>query len=318
MLFEFSQYITILLFSILKYYLTYIKTKYFRTNYINMDSNILISHPEKLQETIQKMSLQWSGRFHVIADFDRTLTKAFIDGKDTWSLINRLQNWFFPPEYLQKAQEIFDTYHPIEIDPTIPLDQKKEAMQKRWRSQFDLMFSYGLTRDIIKKAMQSEITSFREWYQQFFDILHTHNVPLIILSASGLWYESIYYCLEHENMLFDNIDIISNAFDWDENGEAIAAREPIIHSFNKDETVVHNFPIYEEIKDRRNILLLGDGLGDADMANGFDYENIIKIWFLNHDTPEHRKQFQEKFDLVILHDGSMDQVNSILKKICLP
>ena len=78
-------------------------------------------------------------------------------------------------------------------------------------------------------------------------------------------------------MLFDNIDIISNAFDWDENGEAIAAREPIIHSFNKDETVVHNFPIYEEIKDRRNVLLLGDGLGDADMANGFDYENIIKI-----------------------------------------
>jgi hypothetical protein len=39
---------------------------------------------------------------------------------------------------------------------------------------------------------------------------------------------------------------------------AIAAREPIIHSFNKDETVVKNFPIYEEIKDRKNILLLGD------------------------------------------------------------
>jgi len=63
----------------------------------------------------------------------------------------------------------------------------------------------------------------------------------------------------------------------DENGKAIAVREPIIHSFNKDETVVKNFPIYKDIKDRKNIILLGDGLGDAHMADGFDYENIIKI-----------------------------------------
>ena len=280
-----------------------------------MISNMLILNPEKLQEKIQKISSQGKEKFHVIADFDRTLTRAFVDGKDTWSLITRLQNWWFPAEYSIQSEKIFATYHPIEIDPTIPLEQKKEAMQKWWRSQFDLMFRYWLTRDIIKKAMQSEQTSFRSWYQAFFDILHANNIPLVILSASGLWYESIYYCLEHENTLYDNIDIISNAFDWDEYGKAIAAREPIIHSFNKDETVVHNFPIYQEIKDRKNILLLGDGLGDADMANGFDYENIIKIWFLNHDTPEHRKQFQEKFDLVILNDGPMDEINSIVKKI---
>lgn len=47
----------------------------------------------------------------------------------------------------------------------------------------------------------------------------------------------------------------------------------------------------------------------------FDYENIIKIWFLNHDTPEHREKFSEAFDLVILGDGPMDEVNKILKKI---
>ncbi len=93
-----------------------------------------------------------------------------------------------------------------------------------------------------------------------FDILKNYNIPLLILSASGLGYDSVYYCLKHENKLYDNIDIISNDFVRDENGKAIGVREPIIHSFNKDETVVKNFPIYEDIKERKNILLLGDGL----------------------------------------------------------
>jgi 5'-nucleotidase len=82
----------------------------------------------------------------------------------------------------------------------------------------------------------------------------------VILSASGLGYESVYYCLEAENLLSENIDIISNAFIRNKQGQAIGVREPIIHSFNKDETVVKKFPIYEEIKDRKNIVLLGDGL----------------------------------------------------------
>jgi 5'-nucleotidase len=63
----------------------------------------------------------------------------------------------------------------------------------------------------------------------------------------------------------------------DEDGKAIAIKEPIIHSFNKGETVVKDSPIYEEIKERKNILLLGDSLGDVRMADGFDYENILKI-----------------------------------------
>jgi len=51
------------------------------------------------------------------------------------------------------------------------------------------------------------------------------------------------------------------------------------------------------------------------MADGYEYENIIKIWFLNDDTPEHREQYQKRFDLIILNDGPMDEVNVILKKI---
>jgi 5'-nucleotidase len=87
-------------------------------------------------------------------------------------------------------------------------------------------------------------------------MLHKNNIPLVIFSASGLGYESIYYTFEKIHRLYDNIDIISNVFIWNEEGKAISVREPVIHSFNKDETVIKNFPIYEDIKDRKNILLL--------------------------------------------------------------
>jgi len=278
-------------------------------------ANILISNPEDFDQKLQNIIAWWPEHFHVIADFDRTLTKTFAEGKPTVSLITRLQNGFFPPEYADKSNAIFHKYHPIEIDSTIPLDEKKNAMVKRWNEQFTLMLSYGLTRKIIEDAMASEETNFRSGCGDMFDLLKKYNIPMLILSASWLGYDSIYYCLKHENKLYDNIDIISNDFVRDEDGKAIGVREPIIHSFNKDETVVKNFPIYEDIKDRKNILLLGDWLWDAQMADGFDYETIIKIWFLNDDTPQNREQFQKTFDLIILDNGPMDEVNSLLEKI---
>jgi hypothetical protein len=61
--------------------------------------------------------------------------------------------------------------------------------------------------------------------------------------------------------------------------------------------------------------LLGDGLWDSKMADGFDYETIIKIWFLNNDTPENREKFQEAYDLIVLGDWTMEEVNEVLKKI---
>ena len=166
-----------------------------------MTSNILIPHPEKLQETLQKISSQGKEHFHVIADFDRTLTKAFVEWKSTVSLITRLQNGFFPPAYADESNKIFAKYHPIEIDAAIPLDEKKKAMVQRWNEQFTLMLSYGLTRKIIEQAMQSEDTNFRSGCSEFFDMLNENTIPLLILSASGLWYDSIYYCLKHENKL---------------------------------------------------------------------------------------------------------------------
>jgi len=46
-------------------------------------SNIIIPNSQDFNEKLQKIIAWWPEKFHVIADFDRTLTKAFVDGKPT-------------------------------------------------------------------------------------------------------------------------------------------------------------------------------------------------------------------------------------------
>ena len=278
--------------------------------------DILIPNPEYIQDVIAKMSAQGGKFFHVVADFDRTLTKAFVDGKPRSSLESILEGeWLLGLEYSKRAKANFDKYYPIEIDPNIPLEDKKAAMQE-WRTvQFKLMLDSWLTKDIIQKTMQSEKVILRTGYEIFFTALEKHNIPLVVFSASGLWYEGISYWLQSVSALTKNIHIISNNFIRDAQNKAIGIQEPIIHSFNKSETTIRKFPFYQEIVERTNVLLLGDSPGDVHMADGFDYENIIKIWFLNNDTPANRKLFLEKYDVIILNDGSMNYVNELIKKI---
>lgn len=279
-------------------------------------SEILFSNEDCLNQVIQHMVAENKEHFHVVTDFDRTLTKAFVDGKPRSSLESILE-WaaLLWAEYSTKSKQNFDKYYPIEIDPNISLEDKKVAMQEWWTVQFKLMIDSWLNKEVIQKTMQSEKIMFRKWHELFFSLLDDNGVPLIVFSASGLWYEGISYWLQSIHALTKNIHIISNNFIRNEQGKAIGIQEPIIHSFNKTETTIKTFPFYQEIVERKNVLLLGDSPGDVHMADGFDYENIIKIWFLNTDTPENRKLFLEKYDVVILNDGDMEYINELLKKI---
>ena len=56
----------------------------------------------------------------------------------------------------------------------------------------------------------------------------------------------------------------------------------LIHIYNKNENAIHNSDYFENLQHRENILLLGDSLGDLQMAEGaVESANILKIGFLN-------------------------------------
>lgn len=100
----------------------------------------------------------------------------------------------------------------------------------------------------------------------------------MILSAGGLGVVSIEKYLENHEVLSDNISVFGNDFVRDEDGKAVGFKEPLITSLNKSETILKHFPdVYAKIKDRKNVILLGDSLSDVDMIEGFDYKELLKI-----------------------------------------
>ena len=279
--------------------------------------NIIIQNPKKLEEIKKAISESGAEKLHVISDFDRTLTYSSVDGQRRPSLIFVLRNGgYLTPDYAEKAQALFDKYHPIEMDPNIAISEKKEAMQQWWQSHFELLIRSGLNKNDIEKAVVSGKIKFRGGAHEFFDSLHSNKIPLIVLSANGLGEDATSMFFEKNGGLYDNIHIISNSFEWNEKGDMIGFKKPIIHIMNKDETVIKNFPaIFQEVKSRTNVLLLGDNMGDVGMIDGFDYENLIKIGFLNENIEENLEQYEENYDIVILNDSPMDFVNELLKEL---
>ena len=53
--------------------------------------NIIISNPKEFEDKKKKFIEEGTGKLHVLADFDRTLTKAFVDGEKKMSIISELR-----------------------------------------------------------------------------------------------------------------------------------------------------------------------------------------------------------------------------------
>lgn len=282
-----------------------------------MDKNIIITNPDRLGQIKKNFKQGGPEQIQILSDFDRTLTCGFRNGRETPSLISILRDrGYLTPDYSARAKALAAKYKPIEADPAVPLVKKKAAMVEWWTRHFQLLFDSGLTKKDIERAIiANEDLALREGAIEFFGYLGTKKIPLIIFSSSGLGFESINFFLSKAGLLSPDIHIISNALIWDETGRAIGVRQPIIHSFNKDETLLPDFPFFSEIADRRNVILLGDTIGDIGMAGGFSYKNLLKIGFLNTQIKENLPFFKQAYDVIILNDGSFDFINKLFKEI---
>ncbi|MBT4209421.1 MAG: hypothetical protein HOE19_00660 [Candidatus Komeilibacteria bacterium] len=275
--------------------------------------SVIIPNQKKLDQTISNIKQAGKDKLHILADFDRTLTYSSVDGQKIPSIIAVLRNGqYLTSDYAKQAHTLFDKYHPIEIDPNIKLADKKLAMDTWWRTHKQLLIESGLNKNDIVEIIKDRNIKFRQGVNKFVDYLHTQNIPLLILSASGVG-EAVPLYFQNAKQDYANIHYITNSLNWDDKGNAISIKEPIIHSLNKDETIVKNFPkIYKEIVNRKNVILLGDNLADIDMITGFDYDNLIKIGFLNYDDTKIKKQFLENFDIIIENDGDFESVNKLI------
>jgi 5'-nucleotidase len=255
-----------------------------------------------------------SNKFHVIADFDRTLTFGALDGKRNPSLIALIRDGgHLTKDYPKKSQALYDKFRPIEIDPNLSIEEKSKKMDEWWRAHFDLLAKCGMNKGVIDDIVRRNEAKFREGSLEFLDLLHKENIPLIIMSAGpGQLIEEF---LRKKDRFYDNIQVIANHFIFNEEGVAIGRRDPQIHTFNKKEFVVKDLPVYQDLLKRKNVLLLGDSIGDIDMVDGFPYDNLIKIGFLNENIEDNIEDYQKSYDVIIKEDGDFSFVNELLKEI---
>lgn len=279
-----------------------------------MENNILTPNKEEFEKKKEVFKKQGIGKIHIISDFDRTLTKAFVKGIKFPSIISQLYDGHHLTEdYTKKAQALRDKYHPIEINPTIPIEEKRKAMEEWWRTHKKLLIESGLNLRDVQDIVNNGNLEFRVGASEFLDLTHNLKIPLVVFSSSGIG-EAIPLYFRKLNRYYDNIHIVTNSMEYDEKGSAIATREPIIHVFNKGEIALKGLPIMRELEDRKNVILLGDSLGDLDMVQGFKYDNILRIGFYNYEE-ESLDDFKRSFDVVIMNDGSMSFVNDLLRFI---
>jgi HAD superfamily hydrolase (TIGR01544 family) len=278
--------------------------------------NIMNSNPDTLEKIKAEIKLGGYTKLHILADFDRTLTYGSINGVKTPAILALLRDGnHLTPDYAEKAHALYDKYSVIEFDPNISKVEKKKAMAQWWELHFKLLIESGLNLKDLEDIVKNGNVLFREGVLEFLDFLHEKNIPIVIMSASGCG-DTIPMFFEKYDRKYPNIYYVINEFNWDENGKAVSFKEPVIHTANKDETILKDFPeIYKVIENRKNVILLGDGLDDVGMVEGFDYDNLIKIGFLNFDYTKEEEAYKKIFDIVLEGDKDFGYVNRLLKDL---
>jgi len=276
--------------------------------------NVIISNPNNFNQIKAEILKKGINDLFLITDFGKTLTQITPKAKSSIESILRSQK-YLPKEFNKQENALLKIYYPIETNPNIPLNEKIKSMKKWWEKSSNLLVKFKFNKQILNQIINLDKIKFRLKVPETLKFLNKNKIPLIILSANYLGSESLNKCLRFKNILFPNIHMISNEYEWDENGTAIKYIKPSIHPFNKNGTSIKKESTLKAIKNRKNIILLGDSLDDVKMIKGFKYKNLLKIGFLNSNIETNLEEYKKHFDIIIINNSSMDFVYNLLKEL---
>ena len=154
---------------------------------------------------------------------------------------------------------------------------------------------------------------FRGCLDKLLHFCNDAKMPVLIFSAGIA--DVILQIMIQSKLWLPNMHMISNKMIFNSDGICTGFKEPLIHVFNKNEASVVQTSHFSSIKDRRNVILLGDSLGDLRMADGLSHDVSITIGFLNHDAEEWIDKYLEAYDIVVLNDSPMQIVCDLFEEV---
>lgn len=252
-------------------------------------------------------------RLHILTDFDKTLTTtAQINGKKVSSIIGQLRACgYLTPNYAEDSYKLYQHYGPLEHDQTISREERLRLMEEWWIKHIELLVESKLNKHDMDDVVSKNYIKLRPYVDKFFNLLNKYQVPIVIMSGAPAY--MIKKQLELAGLLSENVHIVANYYEYNKDGYVINFKKPIIHSLNKYEITVREFPFFDQLKERKNVILLGDQIDDLGMIEGFDYDNLLTIGFANEKADE--SKFDKKFDVLITENDDFNFINELTKKI---
>ncbi len=255
-----------------------------------------INNKEKLER------FKNSKDFFVIIDFDRTLTTGASDA--SMGIIPK----FLGGECLKERLEIYEYYRPLELDYTIEENDKKAIMKEWANKSFTLLSKYLVSEEIIENALKDANLHLRPGAKEFLKDMYDKNIPVVIMSA-GVG-NIIKRFLEKQEVLYDNVTLVSNFFEFKDN-EAYIDTEKIMATSNKDYSRVPE-EIRKNLDKKENILLCGDIIEDINMIEKEKIHKTLTIGFLDYNIDTNLDIYNKKFDIVLADRESFNKIKEIL------
>jgi 5'-nucleotidase len=283
-----------------------------------------ILNETEVDAKIQRLVSGGMDKLQIISDFDRTISTSEHNNKPTMSSFSVFETCdSLPADYKEKAMALLHKYRPIEDNPHMTVAQKLPYIEEWWRSSELLLKGLRFQYEDINKSIIKANIKLRDGSVEAFNKLHCYNVPVIVLSA-GVG-DVVELTLKHENLLTDNVSVVSNFLKVtvDDNGLSTIEGfkgEKLIHVFNKNEhTYIETHTNDTHLSGRLNVILMGDSLGDANMDGGIPFDTVLRIGFLNSNLFEHEEgylqQYKLAFDIVLVQDQTMSLLIHLLDKM---
>ncbi|KAI8968450.1 pyrimidine 5'-nucleotidase-domain-containing protein [Mycotypha africana] len=281
---------------------------------------VRIQNVPRTTEKLQKVIQDGKHNLHFISDFDMTMTRHWIRNRITDALERNSSSHGIPArssimtqEYKDETHRIYNKYYPIEIDQTMTFEEKVPYMMTWWKEAHASIVQQKLKKQDLQEMVKQVSMELRSGLDRVLAHCRHHSVPFLVFSAGiGDLIEEI---LRQADLYYENMHVVSNMMVFDKDNVCIDFKEPLIHVFNKSEFQLETSPYHRLIEERRNVILMGDSLGDLQMSQGLKHDLCLNIGFLNHDIKSLEPAYMAAFDIVIEGDANMNPVMEILEQI---
>ena len=209
---------------------------------------------------------------------------------------------------------MYEYYYPIETCADRSVADKVPIMKEWYERSHDLFVRDGVVEGDLATAVGASSVTFRAGVVEVIDFSRDHGVPLLIFSA-GIGNLVHALLTKMYGPLPPTVHVVSNWMQFSAAGTLTGWSSPLVHMFNKDESHLRATPVYPQLLRRPNVVLVGDSLGDATMADGLPHTTVLRLGLLNHKVDAFLPRYTAAFDCVLTHDAPLAPLVDLLRDV---